>query len=183
MAMHLLQLGMMTFSGDDSWWNYPGFELWRFVNLAIFIGAALYLHHRFGGPIREALRSRREGMKRELTNARLERDKALARLAEVESRLARLDDEVLMIRQQAEAEAEAERVRIEQSTEAEMAKLRQQARREIEAAGKVARQQLREFAAEQSLKFAEEYIHKNLGLDDDARLISLNVEQIGRGSH
>lgn len=173
----------MTMSGDGAWWNYPGFELWRFVNLAIFIAAAFYLDRRFGRPLREALRSRREGIKRELKIAQAERDKAMAKLAEVEARLTRLDEEVLLIRQQATAEAEAERGRVERSTEIEMAKLRQQARGEIESTGKVARQQLREFAAEMSLKIAERHIRKDLRVEDDNRLITLNVEQIGRGIH
>jgi F-type H+-transporting ATPase subunit b len=181
--MNFSETALMMVSADGPWWNYPGFELWRFVNLAIFIAAALYLDRRFGRPIREALRSRREGIKRELKRARAERDMALAKLAEVESRLARLDEEVLVIRQQATAEAEAERGRIERSTEIEMAKLRQQARAEIESTGKVVRQQLRELAAEHSLKIAEQHIRKDLRVEDDNRLIALNVEQIGRGIH
>jgi F-type H+-transporting ATPase subunit b len=181
--MNFPEAAVMTVSVAGSWWNYPGFELWRFVNLAIFIAAALYLDRRFGRPVREALRSRREGIKRELTIAREERDKAMAKVAEVESRLARLDEEVLLIRQQATAEAEAERGRIERSTEIEMAKLRQQARGEIESTGKVARQQLREFAAERSVKIAEQYIRKDLRAEDDNRLIGLSVEEIGRGIH
>ena len=83
----------------DSWLNYPGLEAWKFFNLLVFIGAAFYLHHRFGRPIREALRARREGIRRELQRAREERDQALAKLAEVEARFANLDAEVAKVKE------------------------------------------------------------------------------------
>lgn len=168
---------------DPPWWNYPGFELWRVVNLAIFILAALYLHHRFGRPLSEALRSRRERIKQELETARAERDLALKKLAEVETRLQGLDAEVSAIRAQANAEAEAEKSRISAATEIEMEKLRQHAQREIESATKAAKQELREFAAKQSVILAETAIRQEIRPDDDARLIGMNVEQLGRTSH
>ena len=70
--------------GITPWWmDYPGLELWRFFNLFLAIVAGLLLHRRFGRPIREALRSRGEGIKRELQRAREERDQALAKLTDV----------------------------------------------------------------------------------------------------
>ena len=151
--------------------------------LLIFVAAAIYLHHRFGRPVSEALKSRRESIKRELVRARAERDAALAKLAEVEARLERLDSEIVSIRDRAKAEAEAERDRIEGSTTVEMAKLRQQAQREIEVAAKIATQELRRFAARESLSLAEEAIRREIRPEDDKRLISLNVEELGRASH
>lgn len=181
--MSFFEAVVLSSNEGSSWWNYPGFELWKFVNLTIFVGAALYLHRRFGRPVREALRSRRERIKLELRDALVERDQALSRLAEVEARLTRLDEEVSSVREQAQLEADAERERIERSTEAEMAKLRQQGQKEIERAAKVARQELRLFAAQQSIKLAEDSIRQELRPEDDTRLISRNVDQIGRDIH
>jgi F-type H+-transporting ATPase subunit b len=164
----------------DPWVNYPGVELWKFVNLLLFLVCAFYLHRRFGRPIREALRSRSEGIKRELAKAREDRDGALAKLVEVESRLAGLDAEVARIEEKAQAEAEAERQRINLSTEQEIAKIREQAKREIESAGKAARQELRRFAAAESVRLAEEMLKREIGPDDEARLTSLNVQELGR---
>lgn len=166
--------------GDYPWWNYPGLELWKFVNLAIFIGIGLYLHRRFGRPIREALRARSEGIKRELETARQERDQAFAKLAEVELRFEKLDAEVVAIKEKANAEAEAEKARLKAATEAEIAKVRDQAKREIESAGKVARHELRRFAAEESVRLAEEILEKEIRPEDDARLTSLTVNELGR---
>jgi F-type H+-transporting ATPase subunit b len=162
------------------WWNYPGLELWKFVNLFIFIVAALYLHRRFGRPIREGLRSRSEAIQRELIRAREERDLAFGKLAEVESRFEQLDGEVSRVKEKARVEAEAEKERITLATEKEIAKIREQAQREIESAGKSARHELRRFAAQESVRLAEEILEREIRPEDDARLTSLNIQGLGR---
>ena len=164
----------------ESWVNYPQLELWKFVNLALFIAGGFYLHRRLGGPIREALRSRSEGIKRELARALEERDQALAKLAQVESRFADLDAEVARINEKAKLEAEAERARINLATEQEIAKIREQAKREIESAGKAARHALRKFAAMESVRMAEDILKVEIGPADDARLTRLSVQELGR---
>jgi F-type H+-transporting ATPase subunit b len=173
---------LLAIAGDglNPWWNYPGLELWKFANLLIFIAAAFYLHRRFGNPIREALRSRGEAIKRDLIEARQQRDEALAKLAEVESRFAGLDAEVAKVRERAKAEAEAEKQRIAAITEEEIRRAREQAIREIEIAGKAVRQELRRFAAEKSVRLAEVILEREMGVEDDVRLTKLNVEELGR---
>lgn len=158
------------------WWNIPSFELWRWVNLLIFVGLFIYILRR---PISEAMRARRESIRRELMRAHEERNAALAKLEEVEARLSRLDEEVASVREQTAREAAEERERIRRSTEDEARKLREQALREIESLGKAARQELREFAAEQSVRLAEEMIHRDIKPEDDARLVSLRVSELG----
>jgi F-type H+-transporting ATPase subunit b len=162
------------------WWNIPSFEVWRFVNLFIFVGVFIYILRR---PVSQAMRARREGIRRDLMRAQEERNAALAKLEEVEARLANLDAEVASVREQSEREAAEERERIRKSTEEETRKLREQAQREIESAGKVARQELREFAAGQSVRLAEEMIRRDIKPEDDARLISLRVEELGGARH
>src|SRR5262249_39928319 len=75
---------------EAKWWDYPGVELWKFVNLAVFVGGLVYLLTR-KMKLGEAFKTRRETIKQELTKAQQERDAALAKLKEVEERLARLD--------------------------------------------------------------------------------------------
>ncbi len=158
------------------WWNIPSFEVWRWLNLLIFVGLFIYILRR---PVSEAMRARREGIRRDLMRAQEERNAALAKLTEVEARLAKLDAEVASVREQSEREAAEERERIRRATEEETQKLRVQAQREIESAGKAARQELREFAAEQSVRLAEEMIRRDIKPEDDARLVSLRVEELG----
>ena len=175
------QLLAIEFDVFYPWWtNYPGLELWKFADLFIFILVAFYLHHRFGRPLREALRSRGEGIKQELLRAREERDQAQAKLAEVEVRFANLDAEVAKVKEKAQAEAEAEKKRIATATAAEIAKTREQAKREIESAGKAARHDLRRFAAEESVRIAEGLLQREIKPEDDVRLTSLSVEELGR---
>ena len=148
----------------------------RWFNLVLFVGILYYLLH---GPIRKALTARRENIRRELRRAQEERDAANAKLQEVEARLSTLNTEVATIREQAEREAATERERLARATEDESRKLREQAQREIENAGKIARHDLRRFAAEQSVQLAEEMIRRNIRPEDDARLVQTYVEELG----
>lgn len=179
--LNKLPLLICIADGLLSWANYPGFELWRFVNLLIFVICGFYLHRRLGGPIREALRSRGEGIKRELMRAQEEKDRALAKLSEVEARFAGLDSEVATIEAKARREAAAEQERISIATEQEITKIREQAKREIESAGKAARLELRRFAATESVRLAEDILRVEIGPADDRRLTTQNVENL-RGS-
>jgi F-type H+-transporting ATPase subunit b len=163
---------------EPHWWDYPGFELWKFINLAIFVLALVFVMTR-KAKLGEAFRERREGIKRELARAQEERDAALAKLKEVEERLTRLNTEVATIQEQSEREAAEERERIARSTETEIAKLGQQAQREIESAGKAAKKELRRYTAEQSVRLAEEMIRREIKPEDDARLISRDIEELG----
>lgn len=158
------------------WWNYPGLELWKFFNLFLFIAVLVLLLRR---TVSDSFRARRAAIRRDLMRAQEERNAALAKLQEVEARFARLDQEVASIREQSKREALEERERIARSTEDEARKLREQAEREIESAGKVARQELRRFAAEQSVQLAEEMIRRDIRPEDDARLFEREVKELG----
>ena len=163
---------------EQHWWNYPGFELWKFVNLAIFVTLLVFILVR-KAKLGDAFRARSEGIKRDLARAREERDAALAKLKEVEDRLANLDTEVAATRAQLAEEAAEERERIAKSTEVEIAKLGEQAKRDIETAGKIAKKDLRRFAAAESVRLAEQLIRREMKPEDDARLIRENIEEIG----
>jgi F-type H+-transporting ATPase subunit b len=164
--------------GDTHWWDYPGFELWKFVNLAIFVAIMAYILTR-KVKLGEAFRTRRENIRAELARAQQERDAAVAKLKEVEERLARLDTEVTAIKEQSKVEAAEENERIARATETEVAKLSEQAQREIERAGKTARHELRRYTAEQSVRLAEELIRREMKPEDDNRLITRNIEELG----
>jgi F-type H+-transporting ATPase subunit b len=166
----------LLLEGEYSWWNYPGFELWKFGNLLLFVGVMVFLLRK---PISEAMRSRREGIRRDLMRAQEERNAALAKLEEVQARLSKLDAEVASVREQSQKDAQAEQERIALSTEEDARKLREQAVREIESAGKAARQDLRSFAAEQSVRLAEEMIRRDIRPEDDARLVNMSIEELG----
>ena len=156
--------------------NFPGFEAWRFFNLAIFVGVLVYLLKK---PLTEAFKARREQIRGELIRAEEEKQAALAQLTSTEAKLARLEAEAQAIRQRAEQEALAEKSRITEQTEFEISKLREQANSEIERKNKLARLQLRRFSAEESIRLAEERIKREINSEKDARLVRANIQSIG----
>ena len=161
----------------ETWFNYPGLEAWKFLNLAIFTGAGIYVLRK---PISQALATRREAIQQELITAQQEREQAQARVVEADSLLGRLDDDVRTVEAQAREEANSERQRIATSTEREIEKLKQQAQREVETAGKLARKELRKFLAEKSVQMARESIRTQMRPEDDAALIRENIGELRR---
>jgi F-type H+-transporting ATPase subunit b len=161
----------------ETWFNYPGLEVWKFLNLAIFTAAAIYVLRK---PISQALSSRREAIQQELVTAQQEREQALARVADADGWLSRMDDDVRTLEEHAREEAKSERQRIAMSTEREIEKLKQQAQREVETAGKLARKELRQFLAEKSVQMARESIRTQLRPEDDAALIRESIGELRR---
>src|SRR5581483_9685200 len=113
----------------------------------------------------------------ELEQARHDKEEAQQRLAEVETRFKRLDEEVAQIRAEAEREAAREAERIRQAATADAEKIRQTARREIDGAMKAARGELRAFVAEQSVALAETIIRRDIRPEDDRRLLSRYMDE------
>lgn len=170
-------------SGGIDWnsiLNYPGFEAWKFVNLAIFLGVLIYLLRK---PLSGAFKAKREVIRQELIKAQQERDAALAKLSEVEARFANLETESANIREQSRREAEAEANRIAAQTEADIVKMRDNARREIEAASAQAKRELKRFSADESVRLAEEILRQNVKGKDAARLVSASINGLGANNN
>jgi F0F1-type ATP synthase membrane subunit b/b' len=173
-------LGLLLAGGGGvmKYLNYPGFEAWKFFNLLVFAGILYYL---LRPSVSKAFQEKRADIRAQLQKAQAERDAAVAKLQDVEQRLAKMDDEMAAIRDKSEKEAVAEAARMKQATDEEIAKIKEQAQREIDGAAKVARQELRQFTAEQSVKMAEEILRREINAADDARLMKAQVAQIGGG--
>lgn len=168
---------MLLLAGGESWFNYPGLELWKFLNLAIFLAAAIYILRK---KINEALLARRDAIQQELLAAQREREQALARVAEADDLLTRLDEHVGAIHKQATQEAEGERKRLAEATALEKQKLNQQAQREVETANKLARKELRQFLAKRSVELARESVRSQMRPEDDTLLIKESIGDLRR---
>ena len=168
---------MLLLAEGIEWYNYPGLELWKFINLAIFTAAGIYVLRK---PINQALLARRGAIQQELIKAQQEREQALARVAEADSLLSRLDEDVHTVEQQAREEATSEKQRIAASTQLEIEKLKQQAQREMETADKLARKELRRFLAAKSVQMARESIRTQLRPEDDTALIRESIGELRR---
>jgi len=156
--------------------NYPGFEAWRFFNLALFVAIMIYLLKK---PLTDAFMTKRETIRGELIKAEEEKQAALAQLTSTEARLAQLDTEAAAVRQRAEQEAAAESARIAEQTAFETSRLREQANNEIERKNQLARLELRRFSAEESIRLAEEKIKREISQEKDARLVKASIQSIG----
>lgn len=159
------------------WFNYPGLEIWKFLNLAIFTSAGIYVLRK---PISAALASRREAIRQELINAQTEHEQAVARVTEAEDLLSRVDEHVAAIRKQALNEAKTEKARIAATTVTEIDKLKQQAQRETDLAGRFARKELRQFLAKRSVELARETVRGQMRPEDDTLLIKENIGDLRR---
>jgi F0F1-type ATP synthase membrane subunit b/b' len=167
----------LLLADNPPWWDYPGFEFWKFINLGLFVALLLFALKK--ADIAGAFRARGESIKSELEKARQERDAALAKLKEVEERLAGMNDQISAINQRSKSEVEEERKRVKQSTQDEIAKITVQAQREIENSAKAAKHDLQIFAAEQSIRMAEDLIKRDMRTEDDTRLMTRGVEEMG----
>jgi F0F1-type ATP synthase membrane subunit b/b' len=171
-------------SGALAWWktnadpylNYPGFELWRFLNLAIFVAIMTYLLKK---PLSEAFKAKREAIRSDLIKAEEERQAAIAKLTDAEVKMARLETDRKEILENAKAEAEAEKKRLAQETEADAERLRNQAKNEIERKSQQVHKQLKRFSAEESIRLAEEKIRQAMNTQKDAELVKATIQSIG----
>lgn len=181
MFLSLIQNAVLVMLEGAGWQTYFPIEtLAKVFNLVVFVGLISFFLRR---PLGAAFTARREGIRKDLMRAQEERNVALAKFEEVEGRLKQLDAEVEAIRAQAQREGAEERERIERSTQEDIRKLSEHAQREIEIAGKTARAELRAYAAEQSVKLAEEMIRRDIRPEDDARLVAEYVEELGGVKH
>lgn len=168
---------ILALAEGSSWYNYPGLELWKFMNLAIFLGIGIYILRR---PISQALGTRREAIKQELVQAQQQKAQALQKMADADSLLSRLDADVRTVHEQSRKEAESERQRVAESTARELEKLKQQAEREMDTASKVARKTLRQFLAQRSVEFARQRVRGQISPEADRQLIEDSIGELRR---
>jgi len=160
----------------DEYLNIPGFEAWKFLNLAIFIGILIYLLKK---PLSEQFKAKRDAIRADLIRAEEEKKEALSRLTAVEARLAQLESEKEAILAKAKDESEEERKRLSEQTKGEIGRLRAQADAEIARLANLARTGLRKFSAEESIRLAEQRLRSQINADTDARLVKASIKEIG----
>lgn len=145
------------------------------VNMAIFLGILAYI---LGKPLANFFESRSRRIREDLDRAKRERAEAEARLAEVNGRLARLEEEREQIRREAEAEAEAEAARVAARTDEELRRIAEATEREVAGALKSARAELQAFVAEKAVELAEARIRSEMTDEDRRRLIERYSDQL-----
>src|SRR4051812_17081702 len=146
----------------------PLTAVWKWLNfLILFGGLGWYLRR----PLREFLDSRARAIEEALANARQAKELASTKLSEIETRLARLDQEIIHLKEQALREAEDERTRILESAKLEAQKILNLARREIDGLQKSARLELKAHLASLAVKLAEERLQRSVGPEENKKII------------
>lgn len=170
--------GFTRFYND--WLNIPGFEAWKFINLAIFVALLIYLVKK---PLGDAFKAKRDAIRAELIRAEEEKQAALKQLTSAEAKLAGLDNEKATVLKQANEEAEAERRRLAQQTESDIAKLKEQAGGEIARLQKQTLAALRRFSADESIRLAEAKLRAEIDTARDSQLVKNGIASIGGLNH
>ncbi|MBC7900315.1 MAG: hypothetical protein H7070_09710 [Saprospiraceae bacterium] len=160
----------------NTYLNYPGFEFWKFLNLAIFTAFLVYVGKK---PLTEAFKAKREAIRAELIKAEEEKQAALEQLTIAEAKLSGLEPEKKSILEHARAEADAETVRLGEQAELEVGKMTEQASGEISRLNQVTKAQLRKFSAEESVRLAEEKLRSQINVEKDAALVKSGIQAIG----
>jgi len=125
------------------------------LNFAIVAGILFYFGRKFLPGI---FRNRTADIQKAMEEARKASADANRRLSEIEARLTRLDVEIGTMQANAEKEMEAEEQRIASSTHEETRKIVESAEQEIAAATKLARRDLKAFAADLAVTLASKQI-------------------------
>jgi ATP synthase F0 subunit b len=175
----LLFLAQAAEHQAESFWTSAAW--WRPLNLLIFLAFLIYLL-RNKIRIGDVFDKRAAGIRKELEEAQQARAEAEQKLAEVEARLNRLDEEVADIKAEAERESAREMDRIKKAAAADAEKIGQTAQREIEGSVKAAKSDLRAFVAEQSAQLAQSMIQREMKPDDNSRLIGKYIDELGEVS-
>jgi F0F1-type ATP synthase membrane subunit b/b' len=160
----------------DRYFNIPGFELWKFINLGIFVAIMVYLLKK---PLGDAFRAKRDAIRAELIRAEQEKQAAMSKLTAAEGKLAQLPTDKETILNNAKAEAEAEKTRLAEHTDADIARLKGQAEADLSRLATQQRNQLRRFSAEESIRKAEEKLRAAIDGKTDARLVKASIAEIG----
>jgi F-type H+-transporting ATPase subunit b len=125
-------------------------------------------------------RGRTQSIQRAMEEARRTSEDANRRLADIEARLSKLDAEIGSMQALAEQESAAEEARIREAAEQDTRKIVASAEQEIDAAAKMARRELKAFAAELAVSVARQQIRVDSSTDE--ALVRNFSEQLGRTS-
>lgn len=151
-------------------------------NFALIIFLVYWLGRK---SVPQMLRSRTASIQKALEEARAASQDANRRLADIESRLQKIDGEISQMQAVAEKEAAEEEQRIQKAAEEDSDKIIAAAKQEIEAAAKQVRRELTVFTADLAIALAQKQIRVDSGTDQAlvknfAGLLSKNGGKEGR---
>lgn len=149
---------------------------WKWANFFILAGVLGVLVKKNAGPY---FASRNTEIQSGLRDAAKVREEAEARIANIEKKVANLDAETKLMREQARQEMNAEGERIKEATAKAIAKNQAQAQVEIASATKLAKQQLKTLSADLAIQLATAQIRDRITPSTQERLAKDFVTALG----
>ena len=160
-------------AGDDH--GSPLSIVWKWGNFILLFGGLAYYLRR---PLREFLQARARGIEEGLASGKRAQEEAEAKMSAIQAQLARLDEDIDGLKQQAARESEEERQRIIDSSQAEAARIVAMARREIEGLQRSAQMELKAHVARLAVDLAEERLRRDLEPSQNQHIISRFVRSL-----
>lgn len=154
--------------------------IFRWLNFLIVFGGIGYLIAKHGGAFFRGNAKEIAASIHEATAAKAEADRELR---EVETKIARLDQDVTEMRGEAQRNWAAESERLHASGVAEIEKINLAARAELAASERAAQQQLREVAAAMAVENAAAVVISRMNAEIRARMFQSFLSELGRGSN
>jgi F0F1-type ATP synthase membrane subunit b/b' len=144
------------------------------LNFAVIAAAIIWAARKF---LPGMFSARTAAIQKAMQDAQKASDEARRRLAEIESRLMKLDVEIGMMRDAAEKDAAAEEARIQAAAHEDARKIVEGAQQEIDAAIKAARRELVAYAADLAIGLAQKQIRVDAATDQ--ALVRNFAEELG----
>ena len=147
------------------------------LNFVVIAGIVIWLGRK---NLPQMFSNRSAAIQKAMQEAQKASEEARRRLADIESRLMKLDGEIGMMRDAAEKEGAAEEARIQAAAEEDARKIVAAAEQEIAAAAKAARRQLTAYAADLAVGLARKQIHVDASTDQS--LVRNFAHELGASS-
>jgi F-type H+-transporting ATPase subunit b len=165
--------------GEDSDASTGGL-IFRWLNFVLVFGGIGYLIAKHGGAF---FRANAKAIAASISEASAAKAEADGELREVETKIARLEQEVAEMRAAARRDTAAETERLRVSGLAEMEKISQAARGELVAAERAAQQELREIAAAMAVERAGALVNSRMNGEIRARIFHAFLGELGRSAN
>ena len=155
--------------------EHEGNPIWKWANFLLLAGGLGYLIRKNAGAFFDG---RSQEIRKGITDAEAASADALQRVAAVDAKLNNMQADIAALKAEANREEDAESARVKQETAADIAKIQAHAKREIAAAAKAARNDLKRYSADLALQFAEQKALARMDPETDAALVRGFVRQL-----
>jgi len=154
--------------------------VFRWLNFLLVFGGAGYLIVKYGEPF---FRANAKSIAANIDEATAEKAQADHELREVETKIARLDQEVAELREAARIDSAAEAERLRASGRTEIEKINQAARGELASSERAAQQELRALAASMAVERAGALVISRMSAGVRARILHAFLGELGRSAN